>query len=256
YLDVAADAETFVNCLLPTIGRIVDYYYNGTRFDIHADNDCLITGGDAESQLTWMDAKYDGVTFTPRYGKAVEINALWYNSMCFLAQFYGERDIEAANHYRSVADKIETSFCRLFWNETGGYLNDCIFPDGSVDASLRSNQIFAVSLAFSPLSLEQQKSVVDMVQKNLLTPYGLRTLAASDSRYKGRYTGSQQQRDEAYHQGTVWPYLIGPFIEAYLKVNGFSLKSKRKASELIEPLMQHLTEDGCLGSVSEIFDGD
>jgi glycogen debranching enzyme len=155
-----------------------------------------------------------------------------------------------------MADKVGVSFCNLFWNQSGGYLNDCILPDGSVDASIRPNQIFAVSLPFSPLSDEQQKSVVDVVQKELLTPYGLRTLNAGDSRYKGKYTGPQQQRDEAYHQGTVWPYLIGPFVESFLKVNGFSRKSKKKAAEFISPLLDHLAKDGCLGSVSEIFDGD
>ncbi|MCK5226172.1 MAG: glycogen debranching protein, partial [Planctomycetes bacterium] len=145
---------------------------------------------------------------------------------------------------------------KLFWNETAGYLNDCILPDGSVDSSLRPNQIFAVSLPFSPLTIEQQKAVVDTVQKNLLTPYGLRTLAADDAKYKGTCIGNQLQRDSAYHQGTVWPYLMGAFVQAYLKANKFSKKSKTKAAAFIEPLMQHLTSDGCIGSVSEIFDGD
>jgi glycogen debranching enzyme len=129
-------------------------------------------------------------------------------------------------------------------------------PNGSPDPTLRPNQIFAVSLPFSPLSADQQKSVVDVVEKYLLTPYGLRTLNAGDSRYKSKYTGPQQQRDEAYHQGTVWPYLIGPFVESYLKVNGFSRKSKKKAATFIQPLLEHLTKDACLGSISEIFDGD
>jgi len=256
YFNATGDSETFTQQLLPTIRWIIDSYHGGTRFGICADADGLITAGDQETQLTWMDAKYDGVAFTPRYGKAVEINALWYNALCLLAQFYSGRDIEAAEHYKSVADKVAASFSKLFWNESKGYLNDCILPDGSVDATLRPNQIFAVSLPFSPLTPQQQKAVVDVVRRDLLTPYGLRTLAAHDSRYKGTYTGGQRQRDEAYHHGTVWPYLIGPFVEAYLKVNDFSRKSKRKAAEFIEPLMQHLTEDGCVGQICEIFDGD
>jgi len=269
YLKAAGDSETFTRQLLPAIRWIIDSYYNGTRFGICADADGLITAGNDGTQLTWMDAKFDGVAFTPRYGKAVEINALWYNGLCCLAEFYAGprvflsktragtgRDTEAAKHYKSIAEKIAASFCELFWNEKCGYLNDCILPDGSVDATLRPNQIFAVSLPFSPLPPRQQASVVDAVQKNLLTPYGLRTLSAADSRYKGTYIGPQQQRDEAYHQGTVWPYLIGPFVASYLKVNGFSRKSKRKAADFIEPLMQHLTEDGCLGQLGEIFDGD
>jgi glycogen debranching enzyme len=155
-----------------------------------------------------------------------------------------------------MADKVGAGFSKLFWNEETGYLNDCILPDGSVDSSLRPNQIFAVSLGFSPLSLQQQKSVVNAVQQHLLTPYGLRTLDVRNDRYKGTYAGPPQQRDEAYHQGTVWPYLIGPFVESFLKVNEFNRKSKKMAAEFIEPLMKHLTEDGCLGSISEIFDGD
>jgi len=256
YLNATGDSGTFTDQLLPTIRWIIDSFYNGTRFGIRADADVLITAGNEGTQLTWMDAKFDGVAFTPRYEKAVEVNALWYNSVCHLAQFYAGRDMENANHYKSIADKVEASFRRLFWNETTGYLNDCILPDGSVDASFRPNQIFAVSLPFSPLSPHQQKSVVDTVQRELLTPYGLRTLNTNDSRYKGIYTGPQRERDEAYHQGTVWPYLIGPFVEAYLKVNDYCRKSKKKAAEFIQPLMRHLTEDGCLGQVCEIFDGD
>jgi len=257
YLQATGDSETFTQQLLPTIRWIIDSYHNGTRFGICADADGLITAGNDETQLTWMDAKYDGIAITARYGKAVEINALWYNSLCWLIEYYTKRhNTETAKHYRTMADKVRIGFCKLFWNETAGYLNDCILPDGSADGSLRPNQIFAVSLPFSPLPRRKQASVVDAVQEKLLTPYGLRTLCAEDNRYKGKYIGSQQQRDEAYHQGTVWPYLIGPFVEAYLKVNNFSRKSKRKAAEFIEPLMQHLTEDGCLGQVCEIFDGD
>ncbi|MCX5636695.1 MAG: glycogen debranching enzyme N-terminal domain-containing protein [Planctomycetota bacterium] len=266
YLSATGDSKIFMQDLMPVIRWIIDSYHKGTRFGIHADCDGLITAGDSQTQLTWMDAKCGGMAFTPRYGKAVEVNAMLYNSLCWLAQFYARRDIENAKHYKSLADKVGDSFCKLFWNPRcfafaeqnggGGYLNDCILPDGSVDASLRPNQIFAVSLPFSPLSDEQQKSVVDVVERQLLTPYGLRTLNAGDSRYKGKYTGPQQQRDEAYHQGTVWPYLIGPFVESFLKVNGFSRKSKKKAAEFISPLLDHLTKDGCIGSVSEIFDGD
>jgi len=256
YLEASGDSKTFLRELMPTIRWIIDSYHKGTRFGIRAEADGLITAGNDETQLTWMDAKYDGTAFTPRCGKAVEVNALWYNSLCLLAQFYAGRDIENTKHYKSVADKVQSSFCELFWNQKRGYLNDCIWPDGSVDESLRPNQIFAVSLPFSPLSGEQQKSVVDAVQKELLTPYGLRTLNTQDTRYRGQYTGPQQQRDEAYHQGTVWPYLIGAFVESFLKVNEFSQKSRQTASEFIQPLLQHLTEDGCLWSVSEIFDGD
>ncbi|MFQ6036528.1 MAG: amylo-alpha-1,6-glucosidase, partial [Sedimentisphaerales bacterium] len=257
YLNATGDSKTFTQELLPVIRWIIDSYQKGTRFGIHADADGLITAGDNDTQLTWMDAKYEGVAFTPRGGKAVEVNSLWYNALCLIAQFYAGRNIENAKHYKSMADKVAGSFCELFWNEALGYLNDCILPDGSADTSLRPNQILAVSLPFSPpLSLQQKKSIVNVVQKELLTPCGLRTLNVQHSNYKGTYIGPQQQRDEAYHQGTVWPYLIGPFVEAYLKVNEFSRKSKKQAAEFIEPLMRHLTEDGCLGQIGEIFDGD
>jgi predicted glycogen debranching enzyme len=257
YLHSTGDSRTFTQELLPIIRWIVDSYQKGTRFDIHADNDGLITAGNADTQLTWMDAKYNGVAFTPRFGKAVEINALWYNSLCLLAEFYVERNSENAKQYKSMAEQVGVAFCNLFWNEAAGYLNDCILPGGTADASLRPNQIFAVSLSFSPpLSPRQQKSIVDCVQKELLTPFGLRTLNVQSPNYKGIYTGPQGQRDEAYHQGTVWPYLMGPFVEAYLKINEFSRKSKKTAAEFIQPLLRHLTEDACLGQVSEIFDGD
>ena len=256
YMQSCGDSKSFMQELMPTIRWIVDSYHKGTRFGIRADNDGLITAGNDQTQLTWMDAKYEGIAFTPRYGKAVEVNALWYNCLCLLSGFYADRDVELAKSYESMAKKVRAGFCELFWNESRGYLNDCILPDGTVDDSLRPNQLFAVSLSFSPLSLGQQESVVNVVRERLLTPYGLRTLDPSVSSYKGQYLGPQRQRDEAYHQGTVWPYLIGPFIESFLKVNEFSRQSKKQAAEFIQPLLQHLTENGCLGSVSEIFDGD
>jgi predicted glycogen debranching enzyme len=254
YLQAGGDSETFTKELLPAIRWIVDSYHKGTRFGICADADGLITAGDDQTQLTWMDAKHDGVAFTPRCGKAVEINALWYN--CLMQMKNSGFGTENPEFYESMADKVRASFCDLFWNQDKDYLNDCILLDGSVDDSLRPNQIFAVSLEFSPLSAQQQKSVVDAVQDQLLTPYGLRTLNPLAENYKGQYTGPARQRDEAYHQGTVWPYLMGPFVEAYLKVNEFSRQSKRQAAEFILPLLRHLTEDGCLGSIPEIFDGD
>ncbi|MBN1804536.1 MAG: glycogen debranching enzyme family protein [Sedimentisphaerales bacterium] len=259
YYQATGDSDTFNKELLPAIHWIIESYHNGTRFGIHADTDGLITAGDYQTQLTWMDAKFDGVAFTPRYGKAVEVNALWYNALCLLARHNTENTEQSAKSpedYKQMADKVCTGFRKLFWNKRKGCLNDCILPDGTVDDSLRPNQIFAVSLPFSPLTTSQQKAVVKTVQNHLLTPYGLRTLNAKNNRYKGIYTGPQQQRDEAYHQGTVWAFLLGPFVESYLKVNGFSRKSRKKAAEFIQPLLKHLTDDCCLGSVSEIFDGD
>ena len=257
YLTVSEDAKTFSRDLLPVILWIVDSYQKGTRFEIHTDNDGLISAGNAQTQLTWMDAKCGDKAFTPRHGKTVEVNALWYNALCLLSQYYARRDRQMSQFYRTLAAKTAESFCSLFWNEGCGYLNDVVHPDGSIDASLRPNQVFAVSMPYAPpLSHAQQTSIVDKLQAELLTPYGLRTLAPSHPAYKGVFTGTPYERDSAYHQGTVWPYLIGPFVEAYVKVHGSDRKAKREAAEFIQPLLDHLTQEGCLGSICEVFDGD
>ena len=256
YLRAGGDTAAFSVDLLPAVKWVIESYRSGTRFGIHADDDGLITGGSEDTQLTWMDAKFDGTAFTPRYGKAVEINALWYNGLCNLAVFYSSRNADSANYYAQLAEKVKQGFAQLFWNEEKGYLNDCVLPDGTVDDSLRPNQIYAVSLPFSPLQACRQKRVVEVVQTELLTPFGLRTLGKDDKRFAGQYTGGWRQRDAAYHNGTVWPYLIGPFIEAYLKVNNFSKQSKRKAMRYLRPLLRHIKKDGCIGSISEIFDAD
>jgi glycogen debranching enzyme len=162
-----------------------------------------------------------------------------------------------ARQYATMAQQVGESFCSVFWNEERGYLNDTIRPDGTIDASLRPNQIFAVSLPYGPpLKRSRQRAIVSVVEKALLTPYGLRTLDRRDESYMGRYEGPQWQRDGAYHQGTAWPYLMGPFVEAYLKVHDFKPASKKQAAEMIGPLLRHLTIDGCLGSIAEVFDGD
>ena len=262
YFHETADAETFNDKLIPAIALIIESYRNGTRFGIKADKDGLITGGDPDTQLTWMDAKFNSIAFTPRYGKAVEINALWYSALCSLAEYYREgndrtpADWKTAGHYGCLAQEVSESFCKLFWNDKFGYLNDCILPDGTVDSSLRPNQIYAVALRFSPLPDSKQKRVVSTVQEHLLSDYGLRTLSRQDPRYCGRYEGTQAERDCAYHQGTVWPHLIGPFIQAYLKVGGFERKNIQNARSFLNPLIDHLMHDGCIGSIAEIFDGD
>ena len=256
YLRVSGDTATFSVDLLPAVRWVIDSYRKGTRFGIHADDDGLITGGSEDTQLTWMDAKCNDIVFTLRHGKAVEINSLWYDGLRSLADFYLGRNADSQHYYNQLAQKVKQSFVKVFWNDEKGYLNDCVGPDGAVDDSLRPNQIYAVSLRFSPLETWQQKSVVDMVQSRLLTPFGLRTLDKHDKRFIGQYNGDQRQRDAAYHNGTVWPYLTGAFIEAYLKVNNFSRQSKRKAMRYLRPLLKHLTKSGCIGSISEIFDGD
>jgi len=255
YLKVSGDARGFSSRLMPVIRWIVDSYLQGTKFGIKADTDSLITGGTSETQLTWMDAKCDGVVMTPRNGKAVEINALWYNAVCNCAEFYRGKDPVLCERFQNLADRIAESFCRCFWYQQGRYLYDYVNGDYK-DASVRPNQIFAVSLPYSPLSAEQQKAVVSCVEENLLTPYGLRTLAPGDSKYIGTYRGGPSERDRAYHQGTVWPWLIGGFVEAYLKVNNYSKQSKKICAERLNPLLDHFANGSCVGSISEVFDGD
>jgi predicted glycogen debranching enzyme len=256
YLRADHNADTFSQEFLPTIQCIIDSYAAGTRFGIRMDSDGLLTGGDKDTQLTWMDAKFDDVPFTPRFGKAVEVNALWYNALCSLSQFYAFRNAVLSQRYLSMALDAKQSFQRVFWNDSLGFLNDSVSPDGQVDATLRPNQIFAVSLHFSPLSDFQARSVVDVVQRRLLTPFGLRTLDPADPRYKGAYSGSWKQRDQAYHQGTVWPFLLGPFVVAFLKINGLGPNSKRQAAQFIQPLLEIMNQQGCIGQICEIFDGD
>jgi len=256
YLRATGDRERFDRRLIGAVRRIVEAYYKGTRFGIHADSDGLITGGDAETQLTWMDAKYDGVAFTPRHGKAVEVNALWYEALCNLVEYYNDTDSTEAEHFRGLVYQVSYSFRNAFWNEETGCLNDCILPDGTCDATLRPNQIYAVSLRHSALSAEQQRQVVEKVKSELLTPFGLRSLSRDDERYVGRYEGDQLQRDRAYHNGTVWSHLMGAFIEAFLRVNPDNRASRQEAFEMLQPLLNHFTESGCVESISEIFDGD
>lgn len=256
YLHKTGSDQNFSRSLLPAVKWIMDSYRKGTRFGIHADTDKLITGGDVNTQLTWMDAKFDGITFTPRYGKAVEVNALWYSNLCELAEYYKNKNEESNHFYDLLARQVRHSFQESFWNEHHGYLNDCILTSGKADTSIRPNQIFAISLPYSPLMPHQQRNVLEVVESHLLTPYGLRSLSPSDPRYKARYLGPQGQRDAAYHQGTIWAFLIGPFVEAYLKVHGFDPTVKRRCRTFLSKLLDHLQNNACLGTISEIFDAE
>ncbi len=254
YLHATEDKQTFEQDLFPAIAQIIKKYSQGTRFEIHADKDGLITGGNPDTQLTWMDARCNGISFTPRHGKAVEVNALWINALHIAAETAPQNSDRQP--FTEMAQNASTSFVNLFWNEQNGCLNDCVYPNGFADAAIRPNQILAVSLPFSPLNRNQKTSLLAVVEEHLLTPYGLRSLSPMDSRYQPHYHGDQFQRDSAYHQGTVWAWLIGPFAEAFLKVNAFSPHARQQVAEIIRPLLNHLHRDACLGSVSEIFDGD
>ena len=254
YLQVTGDLKMFRKKYRPMLKEIVQAYSSGTRDNIHADCDGLITGGDPDTQLTWMDAKCNGISFTPRFGKAVEINALWYNALRIMVET-ANSDAEK-QQYEAMAERAADSFIEKFWNPQANCLYDFLYPDGTPDAAVRPNQVFAVSLPFTCMPSDMAESVVNVVREQLLTPYGLRSLSPLDSRYRGWYGGDQFNRDSAYHQGTVWGWLIGPFVEAFLKVNDYSECSLRQAVEYLKPLIEHARSGGCVGSIAEIFDGD
>jgi predicted glycogen debranching enzyme len=234
---------------------IVEWHVGGTRYGIRVDADALLVAGAGGVQLTWMDAKVGDRVVTPRAGKPVEIQALWYNALRVMENLAGGfGDAAAERRYAEMAERAGASFNELFWNEDTGCLFDVV--DGETrDASVRPNQIFAVSLPHSMLSGERVRRVVEVVERDLLTPFGLRSLAPGDPRYCGRYAGDSSSRDGAYHQGTVWAWLMGPFITAYVKAHGASEEARGRAEGWLANFDAHLSEAG-LGHVSEIFDGD
>jgi len=255
FLEYTGDEEFVRAELYPVFAHIVGWHVRGTRYGIKVDVDGLLRSGETGVQLTWMDAKVGDWVVTPRRGRPVEIQALWYNALCImeeLARRFGNGVEEKL--YRGIAAAVSSNFNRLFWNEKDACLYDVV-SDGPPDASIRPNQIFAVSLPHSMLSAVRAKNVVDKVREHLLTPYGLRSLSPSDPQYRGQYAGGQAERDGAYHQGTVWPWLIGPFITAYVKINGGTAGARSQAGEWLKPLGDHLSDAG-LGHISEIFDGD
>jgi len=254
YLEATGDAGFWRALLMPACHAILSAYREGTRFGIRADADGLLAGGSQHTQLTWMDTALGEEVVTPRHGKAVEVNALWHSAHQIMARRCAGIDDAMARHYARLAELIGPAMVRAFWNAQAKCLYDCI-TDGRVDESIRPNQILAVSLPYSPLSGRQQAAVVQTVMEHLLTPMGLRTLSPRDGRYRRRYGGSWESRDRAYHQGTVWAWLIGPFIEAYLKVKGNSPSALAQARSWLEGFDEHLNRAG-LGFISEIFDGD
>jgi predicted glycogen debranching enzyme len=255
YLAYTGDLDFVQQELYSVLSDIIAWHVRGTRFGIKLDSAGLLNSGESGVQLTWMDAKVGDWVVTPRRGKPVEIQALWYNAVCIMEDIAAHLDDETARkRYSNMAALTKWSFNRLLWNEKGGYLFDVV-NGGSPDASIRPNQIFAVSLPHSMLSPDRAKQVVGIVEQHLLTPYGLRSLAPSDPQYRGRYIGDGVSRDGAYHQGTVWPWLMGPFITAYIKVNAGSESARRQAESWLAPLKDHLADAG-LGHISEIFDGD
>ncbi|HVF49475.1 MAG TPA: amylo-alpha-1,6-glucosidase [Pyrinomonadaceae bacterium] len=254
-LHYAGDYDFVRAHLYEVLTGIVAWHVRGTRYGIRLDADGLLAAGAGGVQLTWMDAKVGDWVVTPRAGKAVEIQALWYNALRVLAELAGRfDDAERAREYASMAERARASFNEQFWNEAEGCLYDVIAGEMR-DASIRPNQILAVSLAHSLLAGERARKVVATVERELLTPYGLRSLSPRDPRYRGRYEGDALGRDGAYHQGTVWAWLLGPFITAYIKTHEAKDEARARARGWLANFLTHLHEAG-LGHVSEIFDGD
>ena len=254
YLEKTGDYDFVERDLYEKLIEIVIWHLRGTRFNIHVDTDGLLCAGDAHTQLTWMDAKSGDTVFTPRYGKAVEIQALWYNALRViedLAERFGDRS--GCEQYAAMADLAQISFAQTFWNKEEECLFDCI--NGARDGAVRPNQIFAVSLKHSMLPPEKAQKVVRKVESELLTPFGLRSLSPKDKNYRGRYEGNGFERDSAYHQGTVWAWLAGPFFTAYAKTFADQPETDEKLKNWLIPFADHLSEAG-IGQISEIFDGD
>ncbi len=253
YTEKTQDYDFVREFLYEKLVNIIEWHLNGTRFNIHVDTDGLLYAGEKPWQLTWMDAKVGDISFTPRMGKPVEIQALWYNALKIMAQF-AERfdDAENRKSYEATAEMAKHSFNALFWNETNNCLFDVVI-NGEKDASIRPNQIFAISLKNAILTdTEKAQKVVETVEKELLTPVGLRSLAPADLSYCPIYIGSPFTRDSSYHQGTVWAWLIGGFVDAHRKVFP---ENEAKINEILSGFENHLTEAG-IGQISEIFDAD
>lgn len=259
YLAATGDAGFVRETLYAPLGEILDWHERGTRYGIRVDVDGLLAAGEPGVQLTWMDAKVGGWVVTPRQGKPVEIQALWHNALRVMQDFatrFG--DPERATRCAALAERAKRAFNARFWNTREPSGCGCLYDvvDGETsDASLRPNQLLAVSLPHSMLSRARARQVVAVVERELLTPYGPRTLAPSDPRYRGRYEGDPWARDASYHQGAVWPWLMGPFLSAYVKANGGTKKAREQARRWLAAFHDHLRDAG-LGQVSEILDGD
>lgn len=253
YLQSKNDPET-LRLLLPKLIDIVEHHLKGTRFGIRVDpDDGLLRQGAEGYQLTWMDAKVGDWVVTPRRGKAVEINALWYNALRLLENWVrAESGNEAARPFANHAEKARASFNRRFWYTEGKYLYDVVDGEHGDDSACRPNQLFAISLDYPILDLSRWEPVLNVVQERLLTPVGLRSLAPGHRDFKAKYYGDLRARDAAYHQGTVWSWLMGPFIDAWLKVHP---GTEVEARHFLNGLSAHLGQ-ACIGSVSEIFDAE
>ncbi|NIT51846.1 MAG: glycogen debranching protein, partial [candidate division Zixibacteria bacterium] len=237
--------------MMPILQHIIDWHHRGTRYNIRVSEDGLLNAGAPGEQLTWMDARIGDWVVTPRQGKAVEINALWYNALKIYAEMLSHFDrTTEVQSFEKQATWVWKRYNQVFWNPKKKYLNDYVNGD-FVDDTLRPNQLFAISLPFSLLSKENAKQVLRAVEAKLLTPLGLRTLSPDHPDYRPKYGGDQFSRDSAYHQGTVWGWLLGAYITALVRVRGAT--GKRQAQKILHGIETHFREAG-IGSISEIFE--
>lgn len=251
YTDKEENYNFVENKIYDKLVEIFKAYSTSTLFSIGMDTDGLIYAGSGLDQVTWMDVRVGDIVVTPRHGKPVEINALWYNALCIMEELrvrFNKEDLG----YKELSEKVKISFNEKFWNEKNKCLYDVVDEN---DDKIRPNQIWAVSLPFSVLSKEKEKMIVSTVYKHLYSTYGLRSLSFMDKNYKGKYIGKLMDRDLAYHMGTTWSFLIGPFITAYLKVNNYDQLSILRAKDMLSVFEDHL-RDGCINGIAEIFDGD
>lgn len=249
------DDIEFIQKYIKTLEKIIVKHVNGTRYHIHVTPEGFLSGGQEGVQLTWMDALVNGHVVTPRRGCPIEINALWYNALCIYETFANVLKIKVKREATITKRKFLTNFRKYFINAEG-YLNDVVDLTNGIDSSFRSNQIYVVSLPFSLLTQKEEKKLVKMVKDKLLTPYGLRTLDQNNKDYKGSYGGDQLQRDLAYHQGTVWTFILMDYFEAYLKTQKYTNGAKKKVLNTLKPLQEHFYHRDGLHTISEIFDGD
>ena len=255
YVDTKDAFDCVEKEIYPALKEIINAYKTGTLFSIYMEDDNLIHAGSGVDQVTWMDVRVGDWVPTPRHGKPVEINALWYNALCVMSQL-ANRYGEDGSCYEALAKKVKESFCKKFWNEKDGCLYDVVMEGDIGDDSIRPNQIYAVSLPFTMLDADKAKSVVNVVKDQLYAGTGLRSLTPSHKDYHPIYLGALEKRDAAYHQGTSWGFLLGGFISAYVKVNGNTKEAANEALEFLAPVKKHLAEENCIGSICEIFDGD
>ena len=248
----AAGDRAFVQEMYPVMERIIKAYREGTDYGIHMDEDGLIQSGEGLWQVTWMDVRVGDILPTPRHGKPVEINAYWYNALCIMDELAEAADKKAV--YTQLKEKVKASFVDKFWMDDKKCLKDLV-SGTKADAQIRCNQIWAVSLTFTMLDPEKEQQVVETVFEKLYTPYGIRTLEQEDQEVHGLYQGKMEDRDMAYHQGTVWTFPLGAYYLAYLKVNQYSPEAKKIVREQLE-VMEAAMREGCIGQLPEIYDGE